>query len=68
MNRQFVTVKFNPWDRKSYTYHYDAGGLRAGDEVVVETKDGMVNAIVETAGVPQPTGYSTKPILHKVER
>lgn len=22
-NRQFVAVQFNPWDRRSYTYHND---------------------------------------------
>lgn len=65
-NRQFVACQFNPWDRRTYTYHNDGEPVAIGDRVAVETKDGekliTVAAIVDT----QPT-FETKPIIRKVE-
>ncbi len=34
---QFVAVKFNPWDRRTYTYHHDGEPVAVGDTVEVVT-------------------------------
>ena len=61
-NRQYVAVEFNPWDRRSYTYHNDGPALSIGDKVKVETKDG--EKTVTVVGLPESApAFPTKPIL-----
>jgi len=60
---QYVSVKFEPWDRKSYTYHWTGPiPLQRGQEVVVNTKDGDQIVTVETLFDKAPP-FETKPIL-----
>jgi hypothetical protein len=62
MERRYVSVQFNPWDRKAYTYHYDGPErLAVGDKVVVEGKDGMTDVTIVTTGVKRPE-FATKPV------
>lgn len=35
MPSQYVACRFNPWDRRTYTYTWDGEPLAAGDEVKV---------------------------------
>lgn len=65
-NRQFVAVQFNPWDRRSYTYHNDGEACAIGDLVKVMTNRG--EATVTVVGLPgeQPS-FETKGILGKAE-
>lgn len=63
----FVQVQFNPWDRRSYTYHYDGDApLAAGSRVEVDTpKEGLKT--VEVCGVHNETpAYETKSIVRVV--
>lgn len=61
--RQFVAVRFNPWDRRNYTYHNDAEPVALGDKVIVDTARGK--SIVEVVGLPDPPSFETKPIVGK---
>ncbi|MGL5094413.1 MAG: hypothetical protein ACRDD1_02420, partial [Planctomycetia bacterium] len=57
--RQFVRVRFNPWDRKSYTYHWDgAEPLRDGELVQVETARGLELVRVIEVGLAAPTAFA----------
>ena len=60
-NRQFVAVQFNPWDRRSYTYHHDGEPLSVGDKVLVTTPRGQSTVTVVTL-VDQAPSFETKPI------
>ena len=62
--RQYVTIRFNPWDQRGYTYHNDREHVAIGDRVVVSTDRGP--QIVEVIALPtvQPT-FATKPIVGK---
>lgn len=44
---QVVSVKFNPWDQKTFDY-FTTLDLKPGDEVVVETDRGEAVVRVET--------------------
>lgn len=69
MNKQFVSVKFQLWDRKTYTYHWEIlveDLLRPGEKVHVETKDGRVTVEVESVNLPTPE-FDTKPIIGRAE-
>ncbi len=60
-DRQFVTVKFNPWDQRSYTYHNDQAPLMPGDKVLVVTpKEGEKEVVVDTAWYGAPPAFATK--------
>jgi hypothetical protein len=61
-NRQFVAVRFNPWDQRTYTYHWDGEPLLVDDRVVVETKKGRATVTVTQVDCPVPS-FETKPIL-----
>lgn len=63
-NRQFVAVQFNPWDRRTYTYHFDGEPLLSGEKVIVETKRGEAVVTVVAISDQQPN-FETKPILRK---
>lgn len=66
---RFVQIKFNPWDRKTYTYTYDGDApLEPGDKVEVNSaKEGVVE--VEVDGVSDvrpaaiPAHIELKPLL-----
>lgn len=64
-NRQYVACQFNPWDRRTYTYHNDGGPVASGDQVEVETKDGAKVVQVVTI-LDGPPSFETKPITGKV--
>ena len=60
--RQFVAVEFNPWDRRSYTYHNEGPPVAIGDKVRVATKDG--EKTVTVVGLPDTApAFETKAIL-----
>lgn len=65
--RQFVIVKFRPYDRRTYTYHNDGTPVVVGQVVEVETKDGPTQAAVTAVTDVEPT-FATKPILQPIER
>ncbi|HEV2079423.1 MAG TPA: hypothetical protein VGR19_05950 [Allosphingosinicella sp.] len=62
--RQFVSVRFHPADRRTYTYHNDGEPVQEGDRVVVSTAKGP--AVVEVMGVfADDPPFETKPIVGK---
>lgn len=60
--RQYVQVQFNPWDRRSYTYHNDGPPVAVGNTVMVETAKGKVPVTVTGLTAVKPA-FATKPIL-----
>ena len=64
--RPFVSTQFNPWDRKSYTYHWDGEPLGIGDKVAVDTKDGTATVTVVSL-LLDPPSFPTKPIIRRAE-
>ena len=58
---QYVAVKFNDWDRRSYTYHHDGDPLSIGDRVTVMTADGTSTVTVDAIVHAKPS-FATKPI------
>ncbi|WP_374139444.1 hypothetical protein [Sphingomonas sp.] len=62
--RQYVAVKFNPWDRRTYTYHNDGEPVAVGDSVVVSTDRGPSTVTVEAVSDERPT-FATKSIVGK---
>lgn len=61
MSRQFVAVKFKPWDRRTYTYHNDGDPVAVGDLVEVSTDRGEQIVTVESVTFDAPS-FVTKPI------
>jgi hypothetical protein len=61
---QFVSVQFQAWDRRSYTYHWEGEPLAIGDKVVVETKAGQVEVEVVTIRLDTPD-FPTKPVIRR---
>lgn len=63
----FVTVKFNPWDTRTYTYSYDGEQrLKEGDLVTVDTpREGAKTVEVVSVDVPEPS-FICKPITSVV--
>lgn len=62
--RQFVVVRFKPWDQRTYTYHNDGEAVAAGDAVVVNTAKGPATVEVMSVGADEPE-FATKPIVGK---
>lgn len=60
----FVSVKFNPWDQRSYTYTWDGDLLSPGDLVIVDARDEEKIVTVESVDVPEPA-FACKPILRR---
>lgn len=60
---RYVKVKFNEWDRRTYTYHHDGTEkIELGTRVVVITpSEGPKKAIVEDVTDQKPS-FTTKPI------
>ncbi|TKD50548.1 hypothetical protein [Sphingomonas baiyangensis] len=63
-NRQYVSVLFKPWDRRTYTYHNDGERVAEGDEVVVSTDRGPAVVTVASTSDRAPS-FDTKPIVGK---
>jgi hypothetical protein len=63
--RQYVSVEFNPGDRRAYAYHNDGPPVAVGDQVIVETKRGDATVRV-VAIVPDEPPFETKAIKQKV--
>ncbi len=61
MARQYVQVKFNPWDQRAYTYHNDAAPVAVNDRVFVETKRGTAEVVVIGVSDKAPR-FDTKPL------
>jgi hypothetical protein len=60
--RQFVAVRFKPWERRTYTYHNDGAPIAIGEEVEVDTPKGRQR--VEVVGLSDLTpSFPTKPIV-----
>jgi hypothetical protein len=64
-NRQYVACQFNPWDRRTYTYHNDGAPVAPGDKVKVETRYGLKIITVDSI-VDEAPKFETKAILEKV--
>jgi hypothetical protein len=65
MARQFLRCRFNPWDKRSYTYHHDGEIIEPGDVVLVGTPRGEREVTVDGVSDAQPA-FETKPILKRV--
>lgn len=63
-SRQYVTIQFNPWDQRGYTYHNDGEPVRIGDRVVVSTNRGPQTVEVVALPLNRPN-FETKPIVGK---
>jgi hypothetical protein len=62
---QYVMVKFQSWQRVTYTYHNAGAPVAVGDKLQVMTDRGEATVIV--AGITDiPPGFATKPILGKL--
>lgn len=61
--RHFVAVRFNPWDRKTFTYHFDGETPpKPGDAVRVDARG--EEKVVEVVSVSQHAPrFETKPII-----
>lgn len=65
---QYVAVRFNAWDRRSYTYRHDGEPVSVGDLVeVVTPKEGPKTVSVESVTDSAPV-FATKPVSRVVER
>lgn len=70
---QYLTAKFRPTDKRSYTYHNDGAPVAVGDEIKLPStrhEDGWVRGTVfgiisEAEAKAQP--FETKAILGKIE-
>ena len=61
MPRQYLACKFRTTDKRSYTYHNDGAPRAVGDEVEVETRDGVKTVTVVSVSDQAPS-FATKPI------
>lgn len=64
--RQYVAVRFNPWDHKTYTYHHDGESVAPGDKVLVTTAKGQATVDVVSVHNTKPE-FATKPIDGRAE-
>lgn len=65
---QYVAVKFNAWDQRSYTYRHDGEPVSVGDLVeVVTPKEGPKAVAVESVTDHAPA-FATKPVSRVIER
>lgn len=61
MARQYVAVKFNASDRRTYTYHNDGQPVAPGDMVTVTTGRGEAMVVVDSVSADKPP-FATKPL------
>ncbi|WP_108482290.1 hypothetical protein [Oceaniglobus ichthyenteri] len=65
---QFVAVRFNPWDYRSYTYCHDGEPVAPGDMVEVNTpKEGPKTVVVESVTNTAPA-FQCKPVSRVIKR
>lgn len=64
---QFVGVKFNPWDRRTYTYRNDGEDVLPGDVVEVVTGEGPKQVEVESITNTAPA-FECKPIARIIPK
>ena len=64
---QFVAVKFNPLDRRTYTYANHGDHVRPGDVVEVATSGGLKQVVVESTTDHRPS-FECKPISRIVPK
>lgn len=64
---QFVAVKFNPWDRRTYTYRNEGEAIAPGDVVEVVTSEGPKQVAVESVTDKAPA-FECKPIARIVPK
>ncbi len=65
--RQYVAVKFNEWDRRTYTYHNDADLIAVGDRIEVPTPKGNQIVVVDHLPEDKPI-FATKAIVRAVPK
>lgn len=63
---QYVAVKFNPWDRRTYTYHNDGPPVAPGDHVRVDARGEPKTVIVESVTDRAPA-FETEAVLGRIE-
>lgn len=63
---QYVAVQFNPWDRRTYTYHNEGEPFIPGEEGFVETARGVTPVTVVSTSDEKPP-FDTKPITRQRE-
>lgn len=61
---QYVVVKFNPWDRRTYTYQNNGEPVAPGDMVDVDTPRGRQSVKVEEVNMRKPS-FTCKDIVGK---
>jgi hypothetical protein len=62
---QYVAVRFQPGQSRTYTYHNEGEPVAPGDWVKVETKDGWKQVeVVEIVDEKPP--FATKPVIERV--
>jgi len=64
---RYYAVKFNPWDRRTYTYTWPGDDLCAGERVVVETPREGERVVTVAHRLPAPPAFACKPILRRHE-
>jgi hypothetical protein len=62
--RQYVAVRFNPNDHRTYTYHHDGEPVAVGDDVKIADGDRWKRALVISIAEEEPP-FPTKAILGK---
>ena len=67
MKTQYVSVKFNPWDRRTYTYANDIEPVEPGDKVKVNTpqRDGQIVTVESVTDRKPP--FHCKPIIEVIK-
>jgi len=65
--RQWVYVRFQKTDGRTYAYHNDGDPLAVGDRVEVATRDAVRNLPVERITFEDP-GFVTKPIMRAMRQ
>lgn len=63
---QYVAIKFNDWDYRSYTYENPHKAVKVGDVVRVNTDDG-VKAVKVVSIVKTPPKFKCKQIVKPEE-
>lgn len=63
-DRQFVSIQFNPWDQRAYTYHNDGIPVVKGDKVRVQTRNGEAEVTVVRVFTEPAPDFETKPIIN----
>jgi hypothetical protein len=65
---QFVSVKFNPQDSRTYAYSHDGEAVAAGDLVEVDTpRDGLKTVLVTSVTDTAPA-FKCKPVMSVIKR